>query len=429
MLDASVVDAGAPSLDAGVAHRDAGFDAGVVPFDAGVPRDAGSTEPYGPCNAGLWAQALPFLDGGMSGVTVLGLNGPRERRELRGGERIEGRVFLLNDAELFVTAGDGGFATLAADVTLLGHSRFVADGGKVRVPQTAGTSYALYAGDEASVVLSNTALVLGSTDNNLWTLAMCGRSRLELRSLDLRREKKSTPTPFAFDSATALIADPNDFVELSISARAQGVIREARSATVGAYLIVADSVPHELQLTSGFVDGGQVNALRTEDGGVGARLEVTNSNVLYGLWVHPRTDLTLRDSSLAVFFKFEESTTIDALAGDFTPRTRDFAFSDRSMRLINSAVYPVNAYYEPVHAGALRFTGSTIGELTCSGPAGTVCSLEGGGIDGTGGFATVAGSARLELHIRATPSRARWLAHPAQADYSATLARCSSPSG
>jgi len=386
--DAEVVDAGIAKFDAG----NVAVDSGVAPFDAGL-----FVEAYGPCNDGLWAVSGPFLDGGSPNVTVLGLLDPNERRELRGGERIDGRVYLINGAQLVITPGDGGFATIAADLTLLGHSRLIADGGKLRVPQTASTSFVLYAGDEASVVLSRTALVLGSTDNNLWTMAMCGRSSLELRGLDLLREKKSTPTPFAFDSAKVQIIDPNDFVELSISAHAQGVIREARSATVGAYLIVTDAVPHELQLTSGFVDGGQLNTLRTEDGGIGARLEVVNSNTLYGLWVHPHTDLTLRDSSLALFLRFDQSTTIEGLVGDFMPRTKRFAFGDRSMRLINSSVYPINAYYEPAQPGTLQFTGSTIGEITCNGPVGTRCSLDGGGIDGTGGFATVIGSATLDM--------------------------------
>ncbi len=228
---------------------------------------------------------------------------------------------LLDDAALIVTPGDGGFATLAGNVTLFGTSRLIVDGGNLRIPQTASTRYTLYAADESRVALTHSALVVGSTDNNLWAIAMCGRSNLELRTLDLLREKKSTPTPFAFDSAHVLIEAPNDFVELSISAHAQGLIRDSRAATVGAYLIIDDSVPHELHMASGFVDGGQNTVLRTADGGIGARLDVVDSNVFYGLWVHPHTDVTLRDSSVGLFLKFEESTTIESLSGGPTLQT------------------------------------------------------------------------------------------------------------
>ncbi len=399
----------APSADAGVS---AAFDSGTPEApDSGTVKDAGTVwdagastdgavvdlEPFGPCNVGLWQTALPYLDGGSPGDHVLGLRDAAEVLELAGGTRLDGPVYLFNGATLQITPGDGGFVTIAGDVNLFGHSRFVSDAGRVRVAQTAGTSFHLYAADESQVVMANTALILGSTENNLYTIVACGRSKVELRLLDLTRGEKSTPTPFAFDSAEVVVENPNDFVELSINAQAHGAIRDSRSATVGAYLIVSDSVHHDLHLPSGFIDGGHVSQLLTEDGGVGAQLEVSNSYVLYGLWTHPKTNITLLDSAIGLFLKFDSTVNVAALSGEVAARTETLGIGDRSLQLVRSSVSPVNAYFEPERSGTLSLTDSAVGELTCNGPTGTVCSLNGSRIDGTGGFATVAGNAHLDM--------------------------------
>jgi hypothetical protein len=351
-----------------------------------------------PCNTVLHFVTDSIKDAGLAGVLTLGRSNPAETLTLGPGDSLSQPIFLFNQSILAVVGGDGGATRLLGSIYAMDQSTVRISNANVDLPNGS----AFFFGDQSTYEVSGSGLALGPLSPSLQLEEICGSSRASLRNNDYTVRQFSTPEVVVRDQSVFSVESNRGVIEITLGESGHVDLTNTTDPAdgVGIYFQISQPEAMTLNLPAALITSLSVQ-LPPDSQGFSQSATVTNSNVFFGIWLDPGTNLTLVDSDVGMFLTYHGDASVSGIR--YTPpngptENRVFPLNDRTLTLQNTRLPVLNVYQNASSApGTLTLDSVTIGEHTCQGVPGTRCVVTNSLIDGSGGFVSVGGSAQLTM--------------------------------